>query len=128
MLAAGLAVAGCGGGSSGPSGPVRLSPQKLISQSSPSVVEIYGKIGSSAVGGSGVVYDAKQGYVLTNAHVVEGLSSISVKIGDQLPTVPARLVGTAPCSDVAVLQIQQAPKLRALPLGNSEKVKRGQHV
>jgi S1-C subfamily serine protease len=93
MLAAGaliglLAVAGCGGGDDD------SDPQQVISEASPGVVEVVGKAGDETFGGSGFIYDAGPPVrILTNSHVIEGLSSIQVKIGDQLPTVSAQVLG-----------------------------------
>ena len=49
-----LLVAGCGGGDDSSAEPTTLDPQEVISQASPGVVEIYGKYGDTAVGGSGL--------------------------------------------------------------------------
>src|SRR5215470_17216124 len=54
--------------------------------------------------GSGVVVDAAKGYVLTNNHVVEGADDVSVTVADGR-TVKAKVLGTDPDSDLAVIQI-----------------------
>src|SRR6516164_793757 len=54
--------------------------------------------------GSGVIVDAGQGYVLTNAHVVENGNSIEVTTKDNR-RLKARLIGRDPDTDIAVLQI-----------------------
>ena len=54
--------------------------------------------------GSGVILDAGQGYILTNAHVVENASSIEVTTKDNR-RLKAKLVGRDPDTDIAVLQI-----------------------
>jgi Do/DeqQ family serine protease len=76
--------------------------------------------------GSGVIIDAAKGYVLTNNHVVEGADDISVTLHDNR-TLPGRLIGSDPQSDVAVLQIP-AENLVALPLADSTKVHVGDFV
>jgi len=119
---------GCGGGSDTTS-TTALTPQEVIESAKPATVELFGKVGDSTVGGSGVVYDAANGRILTNAHVVEGVSQLKVKVGDQLPTLPARVVGQAPCDDLAVVQLGQLPPdLAELPLGDSATVENGDHV
>ena len=125
-----LLVAGCGGGDDESDEPTTLDPQEVISQASPGVVEIYGKYGDTAVGGSGFIYDAGPPVrVLTNSHVIEGLSSIQVKVGDQLPTVSAQVVAQDPCDDVAVLELPSPPpEVTALTLGDSDAVERGAQV
>jgi S1-C subfamily serine protease len=121
-----LGAVGCGGDDE----PEPLEPQEVISQSSPGTVEIYGKYGDEPTGGSGFIYDAGPPVrILTNSHVVEGLSSIEVKVGDQLPTVPARVVSQAPCNDVAVLELTQPPAdVTALALGDSAGIASGEQV
>jgi S1-C subfamily serine protease len=124
-----LAV-GCGGGDDGDDEPQPLDPQEVISASSPGTVEIYGKYGDEAFGGSGFIYDAGPPVrILTNSHVIEGLTGLQVKVGDQLPTVSARVVAQAPCDDVAVLELPSPPpEVTALPLGDSDTVESGAEV
>ncbi len=76
--------------------------------------------------GSGVVVDAAKGYVLTNNHVVEGADDIAVTIADGR-TVKAKVLGTDPDSDLAVIQIP-AEKLTALPVADSSKLRVGDFV
>ena len=66
--------------------------------------------------GSGVIVDAREGYVLTNAHVVENATSIEVTTKDNRQ-FKAKLVGRDPGTDIAVLQIQGS-NLTAVPLGD----------
>ncbi|WP_243030679.1 S1C family serine protease [Thermus altitudinis] len=76
--------------------------------------------------GSGFVID-KEGYILTNYHVVEGASRITVKFHNDPGEYRARLVGAAPPLDVALLKVE-APKekLVPLPLGDSDRIRVGQ--
>jgi serine protease DegQ len=76
--------------------------------------------------GSGVIVDANKGYVLTNNHVVEGADDISVTVADGR-TVKAKVLGTDPDTDLAVLQIP-AGKLTALALADSAKLRVGDFV
>jgi S1-C subfamily serine protease len=110
--------------------PTALTQVQLVAKVLPSVVEITGKEGDTTVGGSGVVIDAARGLVLTNAHVVAGLASINAKVGDNSATSgPARVLATAPCDDLAVIQlVDKPPNLTALPLGSSSSVKSGESV
>jgi|CXWL01.1.fsa_nt_gi S1-C subfamily serine protease len=77
--------------------------------------------------GSGFVWD-RQGHVVTNFHVIRDASRAQVTLSDQ-STWEARLVGTAPEKDLAVLTID-APteKLRAIPIGRSADLAVGQKV
>ena len=119
-----LLVAGCGGGDDddGDTSTEPKDPQTIISESTPGVVEIYGKYNDEPVGGSGFIYDPGPPVrVLTNSHVVEGLSSMQVKVGDQLPAVPAQVVAQAPCDDVAVLELPSPPaEVHALTVSDTE--------
>jgi len=76
--------------------------------------------------GSGVIVDAAKGYVLTNNHVVEGADDIAVTIADGR-TVKAKVLGTDPDSDLAVIQIP-AERLSALPVADSAKLRVGDYV
>ncbi len=76
--------------------------------------------------GSGVIVDASKGYVLTNNHVVEGADDISVTVADGR-TFKAKVLGTDPDSDLAVLQIP-AEHLTALPVADSSKLRVGDFV
>jgi serine protease DegQ len=76
--------------------------------------------------GSGVVIDASKGYVLTNNHVVEGADDISVTLHDGR-TLKAKLIGTDPDTDVAVIQIP-AENLSAMPLADSNQLHVGDFV
>jgi serine protease DegQ len=76
--------------------------------------------------GSGVVVDAARGYVLTNNHVVEGADDITVTIADG-HSVKAKVLGTDPDTDLAVLQIP-ARNLTALPLADSSTLRVGDFV
>ena len=77
--------------------------------------------------GSGVIVDAQRGYVLTNNHVVQGVSTVQVttKDGRQLS---AKVIGRDPPTDVAVLQIQNPVGLQALPFGDSDTLEVGDFV
>ena len=76
--------------------------------------------------GSGVIVDAAQGYVLTNAHVVENATSIEVTTKDNR-RLKARLVGRDPETDIAVLQVPGG-SLTAVPMGDSDRLQVGDFV
>ncbi len=75
--------------------------------------------------GSGVIV-TKDGYILTNNHVVANAEKLSVVVGDN-KTYEAKVIGTDPPTDVAVIKVD-ANDLPAAKLGNSEEVKVGQWV
>ena len=76
--------------------------------------------------GSGVIFD-NQGDILTNNHVVEGATSLSVKLADGTQ-LDATLVGRDPSQDVAVVKIDPAKAPAIATLGDSNTVKLGQPV
>jgi len=77
--------------------------------------------------GSGFVWDGN-GHVVTNNHVVEGARSVFVQLDAGEP-VEARIVGTAPDYDLAVVQLKRPPRnLRPIPLGTSRDLRIGQSV
>lgn len=76
--------------------------------------------------GSGVIVDAARGYVLTNNHVVKDAEKIIVVLKDRRE-LEAKLVGTDPGTDIAVLQIQ-AQRLSALRFGDSDDLEVGDYV
>src|SRR6476620_9863624 len=69
--------------------------------------------------GSGVIVDAKNGYIITNAHVVENATEITVQLLDNR-SLKAKVVGADPGSDVAVVKVQAA-NLVDLPIADSDK-------
>ena len=75
--------------------------------------------------GSGFII-SKDGYVLTNNHVVEGAETVIVRLNDRREFI-AEIVGTDPRSDVAVLKLD-ATDLPVVKIADSDNVKRGQWV
>ena len=75
--------------------------------------------------GSGVIVNS-EGYILTNHHVVDGALEIKVELTDNR-TFTAKLVGSDPPSDLAVLKVD-AKDLPILSLGDSDKVRVGDFV
>jgi S1-C subfamily serine protease len=72
--------------------------------------------------GSGFVID-RRGYILTNAHVVEGTKTASISFQEAGDTVDAHVVGRDLSTDIAVLKVDPGKaKLHVLPLGNSNRV------
>lgn len=77
--------------------------------------------------GSGVIIDAAKGYIVTNSHVVAGADVIAVTLQDGR-TIPARLIGSDRTTDIALLQIEGAGALTALPPGDIAGTKVGDLV
>jgi S1-C subfamily serine protease len=83
--------------------------------------------GAQRAQGSGFVYD-DEGRIVTNHHVVDGAGSIEVRLADG-STYDARLLGSDPSTDLAVIQIDApADELEPLELGDSDALAVGQEV
>jgi Do/DeqQ family serine protease len=76
--------------------------------------------------GSGVIVDAKKGYVLTNHHVIASADQIAVTLRDGRE-LEAKLVGSDPDADIAVIKIP-AEGLVAVPWGDSDSLRVGDFV
>ncbi len=75
--------------------------------------------------GSGFIIN-KDGYILTNNHVVENATDITVKLGDSRE-LKAKVIGRDPKTDIALIKIE-ASNLPVIPLGNSDKLEVGEPV
>ncbi len=124
-----------------------LTPQQVYQKNVGSVVEIQSTFpgttdmfGQTSGGGQGIgtgFVVSKDGYILTNAHVVsesgQAASQVTVTFkssGSQGTQIPATVVGADESTDVALLKIDpsQAPTLVPVPLGDSSKVQVGEQV
>lgn len=76
--------------------------------------------------GSGVIVDARRGYIITNHHVVDNAQAITVTLKDRR-RLKARLVGSDAATDIAVLQVQ-AERLSELHWGDSDAARVGDFV
>jgi len=115
-----------------------LSVAQINQKVRPAVVQVtnnqkvQGRFGSSngiaipAGVGTGFIFD-KSGYILTNNHVVEGASSLTVATTDN-KTYDAKIIGTYPQGDLAVIQITGAGNLPTVALGDSNKLQVGDPV
>jgi serine protease Do/serine protease DegQ len=76
--------------------------------------------------GSGVIVDAQNGYIVTNRHVIENASEITVTLLDTR-RFPAKVVGSDEATDIAVLKVSE-PHLTAMALGDSSRLEVGDWV
>jgi serine protease Do len=86
----------------------------------------FGRTPDSTVSGSGVII-SQDGYIITNNHVIENTTEISIVLADGT-TVPAELIGSDAFSDLAVLQISSDAIPAIAQLGNSDDLKPGETV
>jgi putative serine protease PepD len=121
----------------------RLSVAEIYEHAAPGVVQITtttrtteriegsgvapGLIPPEEALGSGFVLD-KAGHIVTNFHVIDGAEEIEVSFSNQ-DTLRAKLVGTDPSTDLAVLRVESSSRsLTPLQLGNSDVVRVGDEV
>ncbi|MDE0635861.1 MAG: trypsin-like peptidase domain-containing protein [Candidatus Poribacteria bacterium] len=105
---------------------------KIVDQSKPAVVSLTvrkeeqkdNKTIDTSGSGSGFIF-RKDGYILTNEHVVRGAKSIRVRLFDG-STFDARMVGSDLNTDIAVIKIEREEGFPVLSLADSTKVRIGQ--
>ena len=126
MLAAGLIA--CGGDDGGETEePKTLTPQQVFENEN-GTVQVQVGVGDGFSYGTGFIYDLDQGRLITNSHVVEGGSSLKVRVGDE-PAVPARVLGSSFCNDLAVVEMSSVPdNATEVSLANSDQVKNQDQV
>ena len=87
----------------------------------------WGQVEEGKGNGSGSVIDTN-GDILTNYHVIEGATKVTVNFGAD-KVYPARVIGGDPDTDLAVIKIDSPPEgLTVVPLGDSDKLDVGQKV
>ncbi len=123
--------------------------QKIVLQQGEVIADVFKKVSPSTVAittqsvtggsrnsfqqvsqgaGSGFVI-SKDGYILTNKHVVpDGISSVNVVMSDGREYTNVKVVGRDPSSDIAFLKIDGAPDLTPAQIGDSNEVEPGQQV
>ena len=77
--------------------------------------------------GSGVIIDAEKGYIVTNNHVIDNADKITVVLNDG-HEYQAKLIGKDPQSDIALLKVDDAKKLIAIKLADSDKARVGDYA
>jgi putative serine protease PepD len=104
-----------------------LDIQSLLARVGPSVVSIHTGVRGGEAAGSGLVI-SEDGVVLTNAHVIDGAQTIEVDFADGR-TAEARVLGTLPEADVAVVQAEGLTQpVPAAELGSSSELQVGDSV
>lgn len=107
----------------------------VVSKVSPSVVSVVTKSqGSSFYGtaeeegaGTGIIV-GKDGYIMTNKHVVDGATTVGVVLADGTSYDTVKVLGSDPLNDVAFLKIPDVSDLPVAELGDSTSVRVGQKV
>ncbi len=114
------------------------SIQGILAKVDPAVVDItttgytssggfFGGTTAFTAAGTGMIISSN-GYVLTNNHVIANATNIKVTLYGQTKSYPAKIIGTDPGHDVAVIQIQGLKNLPTVTFGSSAQVKVGDPV
>ena len=122
--AAVLLLAGCGGGDH-PLAKTRPATRRPAEP--PTRVVMIKTNVKPLQGGTGWVYDARRGLVVTAFHVTNGVSSVQLKAGAR-PWRRATVVAAAPCEDVALLKVRDTNGLATLPMGSVSRLRKGRRV
>ena len=77
--------------------------------------------------GSGFIINS-DGYILTNAHVINNAVGIKAVLSDADKTYPAQIIGIDRLTDLALLKIEAGRRLTPLPIGNSDDLRTGEMV
>jgi len=101
--------------------------KRVVREAAPGTVLVVAQDGSREVGsGSGWVIDAKEGLIVTNAHVLNGGNTFRIGLANEFRD--ARVVGVAPCEDLGLLRVRDTSGLKALPLGSQSSLELGETV
>ncbi|HMH70241.1 MAG TPA: trypsin-like peptidase domain-containing protein [Candidatus Saccharimonadales bacterium] len=108
----------------------------VVDKVSPTVVSVTTKsqsespyLGTQEQEGAGTgIIVGKNGYILTNKHVIDGATTVGVILSDGTSYTDVKVLGTDPLNDVAFLKIDGVSNLPAAELGDSTSVRVGQKV
>src|SRR5215470_8589754 len=104
-----------------------ISPGVAFISTTSYTQDVFGQVEQGSGNGSGSVID-NNGNILTNYHVIEGATKVTVNFGGD-KVYPAKVVGGDPDTDLAVIHIDSPPgNLTVVPLADSDKLEVGQKV
>ena len=103
-----------------------MAGEEIYKKVSPSVVSVISTTADGTGSGSGVIM-SKDGYIITNNHVVEDAQSVSVQLSDG-STLDAQIVGTDEQTDLAVIKVTPTSDLTAAEFGNSDELEPGEYA
>ena len=115
------------GPSAAPLSGAALDVKGILAKVEPSVVDIVASARRGTGEGTGIIISS-DGYILTNAHVVDGASRVSVSTPASSKALSATVVGADEGNDVALLKVENGSGLPAAELGRSAAVKVGDDV
>ena len=105
----------------------KVSASVVSIVTSTKTTNFFGQDYESAAAGTGIIVTS-DGYILTNKHVINGATSITVVLDDGTTYEDVELVATDPLNDVAFLKIKDVSGLTAATLGDSKTLSVGQQV
>ena len=110
--------------------PAAMNDEAVYDEVAPGIVDVTSNLRylQETAEGTGFVIDAAAGLVLTNNHVIDGATSVTVTPVMSGKSYPARVLGYDPADDVALLQLQGVTGLKAVTLGDSSHVQVGTPV
>ena len=103
-----------------------MAGEDIYKKVNPSVVSVISTTAEGTGSGSGVIM-SKDGYIITNNHVVDGAQSVSVQLSDGT-SLDAEIIGTDEQTDLAVIKVTPTSDLTAAEFGDSDELEPGEYA
>ena len=103
-----------------------MAGEDIYKKVNPSVVSVISTTAEGTGSGSGVIM-SKDGYIITNNHVVDGAHSVSVQLSDGT-SLDAEIIGTDEQTDLAVIKVTPTSDLTAAEFGDSDELEPGEYA
>lgn len=103
-----------------------MAGEDIYKKVNPSVVSVISTTAEGSGSGSGVIM-SKDGYIITNNHVVDGAQSVSVQLSDGT-SLDAEIIGTDEQTDLAVIKVTPTSDLTAAEFGDSDELEPGEYA
>ena len=103
-----------------------MAGEDIYKKVNPSVVSVISTTAEGTGSGSGVIM-SKDGYIITNNHVVDGAQSVSVQLSDGT-SLDAEIIGTDEQTDLAVIKVTPPSDLTAAEFGDSDELEPGEYA
>ena len=103
-----------------------MAGEDIYKKVNPSVVSVISTTAEGTGSGSGVIM-SKDGYIITNNHVVDGAQSVSVQLSDGT-SLDAEIIGTDEQTDLAVIKVTSTSDLTAAEFGDSDELEPGEYA
>ena len=103
-----------------------MAGDDIYKKVNPSVVSVISTTSEGTDSGSGVIM-SKDGYIITNNHVMDGAQSVSVQLSDGT-SLDAEIIGTDEQTDLAVIKVTPTSDLTAAEFGDSDELEPGEYA